>query len=325
MRALFQRRRTSGLKRACTPTGKPANLQCRVAAQYTVILNSIIVNALPTRAIKPLHAIEQLWQASELAAGQGQVIPTGDAQLNAELPGGGWPVGALVEVLQAHSGHNDWRLLLPALVQTPGMLVLVAPPHRPFAPGLAGQGLDPDRLLCISPPPPFVPAARLWAAEQALRCKDVSAVLAWLPQARADALRRLQIAAAEHRKLLFVMRPAQAQHESSPAVLRLITSNPTAAAAANADPLAADALVINILKRRGPPLERMLTLLARPARLAALLALKPSKTSRPALAGDGRGATEPQPAVPQLQAQLLDFPSSPLVQRPPGALDRAAA
>ena len=252
-------------------------------------------------------------------------MPTGDAQLNAELPGGGWPVGALVEVLQAHSGHNDWRLLLPALVQTPGMLVLVAPPHRPFAPGLAGQGLDPDRLLCIHPPAPFVPAARLWAAEQALRCKDVSAVLAWLPQARADALRRLQIAAAEHRKLLFVMRPAQAQHESSPAVLRLITSNPSAAWVASADPLAADALIINILKRRGPPLERLLTLLARPARLAALLALKAQKPSNQAVARDDGGSVDTLAAAPQLQAELLDFPPSPLLQRPHGALDRAAA
>lgn len=247
-------------------------------------------------------------------------MPTGDAQLNAELPGGGWPVGALVEVLQAHSGHNDWRLLLPALVQTQGVLVLVAPPHMPFAPGLAGQGLAPERLLCINPPAPFAPAARLWAAEQALRCKDVAAVLAWLPQARADALRRLQIAAAEHRKLLFVMRPAQAQHESSPAVLRLITTNPGAADAA----LAADTLQVHILKRRGPPLERTLTLLARPARLAALLALTTQATTR------ARPNQTPAPGgldmtPPPAQAELLDFPLPPVLQEPRRALDRAIA
>ena len=304
--------------------------------------------SLPTLAIKPTVALSQtinhLWQASELAASQGQVMPTGDAQLNAQLPGGGWPVGALVEVLQAHSGHNDWRLLLPALVQTQGVLVLVAPPHMPFAPGLAGQGLPPERLLCINPPTPFAPATRLWAAEQALRCKDVAAVLAWLPQARADALRRLQIAAAEHRKLLFVMRPVQAQHESSPAVLRLITSNPTAAAT-SADPLATDALMVHILKRRGPPLQQPLALLARPARLAALLALKTPKTSRrqaDPLAGEpvAPSSTEslvspsaepfthrisPTGVAPQALAALLDFPSPPLAQEQHDALDRAAA
>ncbi len=215
-------------------------------------------------------------------------MPTGSAELNAQLPGGGWPVGALVEVLQAQSGHNDWRLLLPALCQTSGVLVLVGAPHAPFAPGLAGQGLDPARLLCVNT---ATPAARLWAAEQALRCKDVAAVLAWLPQARADALRRLQICAAEHHKLLFVMRPLKAQNESSPALLRLSTSNS----------LEGGALLVNILKRRGPPLEQALTLMARPARLGTLLALAPLC---------------PTPAP---SAELLDFPPGrPKGNSPPG-------
>lgn len=284
------------------------------------------MNPLPNKAIKPLSAIEHLWQASELAAGQGQVMPTGDRQLNAQLPGGGWPVGALVEVLQAHSGHNDWRLLLPALVQTQGVLVLVAPPHTPFAPGLAGQGLPPERLLCINPPTAFAPAARLWVAEQALRCKDVAAVLAWLPQARADALRRLQIAAAEHRKLLFVMRPAKAQHESSPAVLRLITSNPGVADAAHADPLAADTLLVNIFKRRGPPLEQPLALAARPARLGALLALSAQARTRRAQATH-EAAAQPTVAESPGQAELLNFPlpAPAMPEEPHSALDRASA
>ena len=239
-------------------------------------------------SINALQGIADIWQASELATSQGQVAPTGSAELDAQLPGGGWPVGALVEVLQAQTGHNDWRLLLPALcraqgqrhdpaqVQVPGqgqahvqariqaivagVVVLVGAPHAPFAPGLAGQGLDPARLLCVQTEPP---ASRMWAAEQALRCKDVAAVLAWLPQARADALRRLQISAAEHQKLLFVMRPAKAQNESSPAVLRVATSNAPDG----------DALLVHILKRRGPPLAQPLRLAARPARLGVLLAL----------------------------------------------------
>lgn len=258
---------------------------------------------LPINAIRPVASKHPIWRADELAASQGQTVPTGDAALNAQLPGGGWPVGALVEVLQAHTGHNDWRLLLPALVKTEGVLVLVGAPHAPFAPGLAGQGLDPARLLCVNT---ATPAARMWAAEQALRCKDVAAVLAWLPQARADSLRRLQISAAEHRKLLFVMRPARAQHESSPAVLRVITSNPVAS-----NSLLEDALLLHILKRRGPPLERALTLVARPVRLGVLLAV-------------GRKAGEATPASPPLPAaELLHFaPKSP---EPRHALDRAAA
>lgn len=261
---------------------------------------------LPTNAIRPVASKHPIWRADELAASQGQTVPTGDAALNAQLPGGGWPVGALVEVLQAHAGHNDWRLLLPALVKTEGVLVLVGAPHAPFAPGLAGQGLDPARLLCVNT---ATPAARMWAAEQALRCKDVAAVLAWLPQARADSLRRLQISAAEHRKLLFVMRPARAQHESSPAVLRVITSNPVAS-----NSLLEDALLLHILKRRGPPLERALTLVARPVRLGVLLAVG----RKAGVAGEATPASPPLPA-----AELLHFaPKSP---EPRHALDRAAA
>jgi protein ImuA len=275
-------------------------------SEYTVILNSYLVQPLPINAIKPIagrHPSKHpIWRADELAASQGQTVPTGDATLNAQLPGGGWPVGALVEVLQAHTGHNDWRLLLPALVKTEGVLVLVGAPHAPFAPGLAGQGLDPARLLCVNTP---TPAARMWAAEQALRCQDVAAVLAWLPQARADSLRRLQISAAEHRKLLFVMRPARAQHESSPAVLRVITSTA----------LEGDALLVHILKRRGPPLEQALTLVARPVRLGTLLAL--GKNAR----GAGKEGKAGEAALPV--AELLDFPHPPPEHS--HALDRAAA
>jgi protein ImuA len=40
-----------------------------------------------------------LWRASQLARGRGRVVDTGYPALSAELPGGGWPVGALVDLL----------------------------------------------------------------------------------------------------------------------------------------------------------------------------------------------------------------------------------
>jgi protein ImuA len=175
-------------------------------------------------------------------------------------------VGAISEILQAQSGQHEWRLLLPALRSGAcGPVVLVGAPHVPFGPGLRAQGLATHRLLWINT---ATPVARLWSAEQALRCAEVAAVLLWLPQARPEQLRRLQIAAAEYAKLLFVMRPAQAQSEASPAVLRLLVCNPPATGGARAD-----ALQVQLLKRRGPPLEQALVLPARCAQLAALLAL----------------------------------------------------
>jgi protein ImuA len=215
---------------------------------------------------------DAVWRADELGSATGTTVATGHAALDAQLPGGGWPVGSISEILQTHSGLHEWRLILPALRQAErGPVLLVGPPHVPFGPGLGGQGFDAQRLLCVKT---SLANDRLWAAEQALRCADVAAVLAWLPQARADQLRRLQIAAAAHNKLLFVMRPAQAQGESSPAVLRLLISSPTGADNAS------DALHVQVLKRRGPPLAQVLQLPARPARLATLLAVSGARGPR---------------------------------------------
>lgn len=219
------------------------------------------------RALEDLHA--DVWRADALAASPARVLSTGDVALDAQLPGGGWPVGALAEILQPVGVHSEWRLLLPALVRCgQGPVVLVGAPHLPFTPALAAQGLPVQRLLRVVAPSG---AERLWATEQALRCAAVDAVLAWLPQARSDQLRRLQMAAAEHAKLLFAMRPAQALHEASPAVLRLWVGPQVAGTEARQD----DPLEVQVLKRRGPPLAQPLTLAARPAHLCLLLAAAP--------------------------------------------------
>lgn len=206
-----------------------------------------------------IHA--DVWHADTLATPHTQVVATGERTLDALLPGGGWPLGALTEVLQPPGVHSEWRLCLPALARCgQGPVVMVGAPWVPFAPALAAQGLAMRRLVWVAAPA----AERLWAAEQALRCAEVDAVLAWLPQARSDQLRRLQMAAAEHSKLLFVLRPAQAQQDASPAVLRLL--------AAPASDAGGDALQVQVLKRRGPPVEHPVSLHARPAALAMCLA-----------------------------------------------------
>jgi protein ImuA len=211
-------------------------------------------------APEDIHA--DVWHAHTLAQSAAQVLPTGDALLDAQLPGGGWPWGALIELLQPAGVHSEWRLLLPALARSGcGPVVLVGAPQVPFAPSLGAQGLALQRLLQVTAQ---TAAQRLWATEQVLRCAEVDAVLAWLPQARSDQLRRLQMAAAEFHKLLFVMRPQQAHSEASPAALRL-----QIAPSADTD---SDALQVRVLKRRGPPLDAPLHLHARGALLGALLA-----------------------------------------------------
>jgi protein ImuA len=246
----------------------------------------------------PVAVHGAVWRANALARPEGAVLATGHALLDAQLPGGGWPVGALVEILQAQSGQNEWRLLLPALARAPaGPVVLVGAPHMPFGPGLSAQGLATERLLWVTV---AQPAPRMWACEQALRCTDVAAVLAWLPQARADQLRRLQMAASEHAKLLFVMRPAQAQAESSPAVLRVLV-------AVQAD---SDDVRIEILKRRGPPALQPLVMPARHGRMAALLSRSGGRAGRKPVQQHDGVAASPGPSM-QEPPHVLDRFSTP--------------
>ncbi|WP_293190859.1 translesion DNA synthesis-associated protein ImuA [Ottowia sp.] len=146
-----------------------------------------------------------LWRADELAAGPPRTVPTGHAALDAELPGGGWPLGGLIELLQPAPDTPTWPLLLPA-VACGGAVALVNPPHEPFLPALAAAGVRAGGVLWLAAD---APAAQLWLAEQALRCADVAAVLAWLPRVRAADLRRLHLAAAQRGDpLLFALRPA---------------------------------------------------------------------------------------------------------------------
>jgi len=219
----------------------------------------------------------QVWRGRELAQAQERTVPSGHAALDAQLPGGGWPLGSLVEVLQQEQQQHVWQLVGPALaraMQAGGEpAVLVNAPYQPFGPSLRSLGIVPERLLCVRSEKP---AGRLWAAEQSLHCADVCAVLAWLPQARNEDLRRLHLSAQAGEKLLVVFRPVLARNEATPARLRLLVQG-------------AEELEVRILKRRGPPLLQPLSMQAQPARLSALLAARKSrrKAEAPVPAGSG--------------------------------------
>lgn len=63
----------------------------------------------------PEQTHPSLWTGSQLARATGRVIDTGYAALFAELPGGGWPVSTLIELLLQQVGVGEIRLLRPAL------------------------------------------------------------------------------------------------------------------------------------------------------------------------------------------------------------------
>src|SRR2546429_3509345 len=108
-----------------------------------------------------------IWRGDSLSRTGAPTLPCGFPGLDAELPGGGWPAGALTEILLAHEGIGELRLLGPALagLSRRGLrLVWIAPPHLPHAPALAAAGNE-------HPPPPRVrpapPQKNPWGAPQA--------------------------------------------------------------------------------------------------------------------------------------------------------------
>jgi protein ImuA len=194
-----------------------------------------------------------VWRATELGHAEVEGVGTGFALLDAELPGRGWPTGAVTELLQPQASIAEWRLLLPALAPLATAarpLLVVGPPHEPYAAGLRRYGLSERHLVLVRAD---APARRLWAVEQAARASGLAGVIAWLPHARPAQMRRLQVLAAQTGALVFVVRPEAARHESSPVPLRVL---------ARLEGL--DGLAVHVLKRRGQPHEGWVRLSAWP-------------------------------------------------------------
>lgn len=152
-------------------------------------------------------------------------LPTGHERLDRALPGGGWPLGALTELLVPRDGVGELSLLLPTLARVTregGWAVLLDPPWTPYPPALHGQGIDLERLVLVSTRDA---QASLWACEQALRGVRGGVVLSWLRGRRHRAgfahLRRLQLAARSGRKGAFLFRGPDAAGQATPASLRL--------------------------------------------------------------------------------------------------------
>lgn len=217
----------------------------------------------PPFALDVAHGSAAIWRAHEGAdATSFEVVSSAYPALDAVLPSAGWPVGQLSEILSHQPLGADWQLVLPAVLaqqraalgagcaRWAGSVVLVNPVHPPFAPTWAAWGLDTSRLVVLQPQSP---QAAAWATEQALRCADVVAVLAWLPHASAVVLRRLQYAATQSRSLAWVFRPASAASQASPAPLRLHVDGV-------ANDQAEPSLQLRVLKRRGAPHAEVLQL-----------------------------------------------------------------
>ena len=198
-------------------------------------------------ALAQLLSHPAIWRGGDCAPEPASVA-SGFADLDAALPGRGWPRGALTEVLLEREGIGELRLTLPALarLQAEGRSVVwVAPPYRPYAPALAAAGLDLARLIvvrgCTDP-------EALWAYEQALRAPECGAAFGWMHTRDERALRRLQVAAREGRTWGVLWRRPGERAAATAAPLRLSLSPQSGK------------LAVRVLKRRGAELSQPVVL-----------------------------------------------------------------
>ena len=222
-----------------------------------------------------MAALEEILQQHPVWLGRAPqlappAVPTGFQALDSELPGGGWPAGAITELLSEPQGIGELGLVLPALAALTWAgkrVVWIAPPHLPYAPALAQAGINLAQLVVVR-----APGRRdaLWAAEQALRAGCCHALIGWFRRASYDDLRRLAVAAEGSTAWIALFRPREAAAESSPACLRLALEPE------------GDALSVQILKRRGMPAAAPLRLaVKRPAHALARAPLPRPATRRP--------------------------------------------
>ncbi len=171
-----------------------------------------------------LTATPRLWRGHSAVGGAVQTLPTGFCLLDEVLPGGGWPLGAMSELLVPTAGIGELCLAAPALravTQAAQQAVLIAPPYLPFAPALEHAQIDLQYLLLIKT---RQREQALWAADKALRNPACALLLLWVDAATPNLLlRRLQVAAREGNTVLLLYRsePADAYNRNSWASIRL--------------------------------------------------------------------------------------------------------
>jgi hypothetical protein len=227
----------------------------------------------PAVSVPALLARPDIRRGGELAQVASASVPTGFPQVDAELPGGGWPTGGLTELLPSHEGIGELRILGPALAalaRAGKRVAWIAPPYLPYAPALAAAGIDLAQVLIVR-----TSSARdaLWAAEQALRSAACGAVLVWPAAVKYAELRRLQLAAERGHALTMLFRSPDTAAEASPAALRLALHT------------AAGGLAVQILKRRGAVCERpVLVKLNQPHAMDCAVSAEPAARSADARA-----------------------------------------
>jgi cell division inhibitor SulA/protein ImuA len=192
---------------------------------------------MPQTALDTVLNHPAIWRGGSCARVATPSVPTGYAELDAVLPGGGWPTAVLTEIYAERPGIGELQIIMPALAQLTQAgrwLALVAPPYIPYAPALAIHGINLARLMVIR----ASKEDRLWACGQALCTAGCGAILVWIDDVPGHALRRLQLAVEGRDAMAMLFRPGH-RIAPSPAALKIHVGKKQ------------DQTMVRVLKRRG--------------------------------------------------------------------------
>ena len=147
-----------------------------------------------------------------------EAVSFGATEIDAALPWGGLPRGALHEVLGDDGALYGFSATLAARIADDKRPILWCRRGRDlYGPGLAAFGIDTDRLILVQG---AKDADILWAMEEALRSGAVAAVLGEVARANATATRRLQLAAERGGGTALLLRPGKTTVPPCPAATR---------------------------------------------------------------------------------------------------------
>jgi protein ImuA len=153
--------------------------------------------------------------------GDSESLPFGDARIDDRLPGGGLPLGRWHEItgpgmeVETAAAPAAFTALMAAPLTRRGEVVWVLRRDDLCAPGLAGLGFPPERLIQVCARDE---AEALSVMEDALATVGVSAVVGEVDAVDLTAGRRLQLACEKRRTTGFLIRRrpfgGQAKHET---------------------------------------------------------------------------------------------------------------
>jgi protein ImuA len=172
-----------------------------------------------------LAHLRQILPALEARASASSALSFGIPAIDRHLPGGGLSRDALHEftapaAIDMPAAFGFIAVLLGHTLlgeKGPALLALSGRDRvdfgQPYAHGLGGLGIPPGRLLLLET---ATDVQVLWAIEEALRLRAVSAVAGWLGgKLDLKASRRLQIAAEGSDAFLLLLRPPQADEPNA--------------------------------------------------------------------------------------------------------------